>query len=283
MGRKRRRQEVLSFNPQPQVHPSTVVRHFKAYRRANGILEECCDNPECLLYNSPLMWNGTQLHPILDHISGYNKDHRPENLRFLCPNCDAQLATRGGKNIGLIKDADDTGYTKTYRDSDDQDILRQPPTGNLVVPKEVLARLLQGRTFREKITANSIEDGHPTAAARRHQGFVLGGAPCRRIHRRARTLRPGMRRNVQVRADPWARRSRGRAASPAPHRHASLGSRSNRPAAPRRTWRGTGRTAPSRRPRRRRSGRTPRPVQAAHCWCAALGSGPSAFCPGRPR
>lgn len=36
----------------------------------------------------------------LDHINGICKDHRLENLRFLCPNCHSQTNTFSGKNIG---------------------------------------------------------------------------------------------------------------------------------------------------------------------------------------
>ena len=34
---------------------------------------------------------------ILDHINGINNDHRLENLRFVCPNCNIQLDTNCGK------------------------------------------------------------------------------------------------------------------------------------------------------------------------------------------
>jgi uncharacterized protein with PIN domain len=36
---------------------------------------------------------------ILDHINGNNTDHRLENLRIVCPNCNAGLETFSGKNI----------------------------------------------------------------------------------------------------------------------------------------------------------------------------------------
>ena len=41
---------------------------------------------------------------MLDHISGNPRDNSPENLRFLCPNCDSQNhETKGGANAGRIK------------------------------------------------------------------------------------------------------------------------------------------------------------------------------------
>lgn len=40
---------------------------------------------------------------ILDHINGVNNDHRLENLRLLCPNCNATLPTHCGKHKGKSK------------------------------------------------------------------------------------------------------------------------------------------------------------------------------------
>jgi len=51
------------------------------------------------------MWNGEPLRLILDHENGVNSDNRPENLRLLCPNCDSQLLTRGGRNKDRVEKA----------------------------------------------------------------------------------------------------------------------------------------------------------------------------------
>lgn len=37
---------------------------------------------------------------VLDHIDGNYKNNRPENLRILCPNCDALTSTYKGANRG---------------------------------------------------------------------------------------------------------------------------------------------------------------------------------------
>ena len=36
---------------------------------------------------------------ILDHINGVSNDHRLENLRIVCPNCNATLDTHCGRNV----------------------------------------------------------------------------------------------------------------------------------------------------------------------------------------
>ena len=37
-------------------------------------------------------------------------------LRYLCPNCDSQLLTRGGANIGRVLQATDTGFILMSRE-----------------------------------------------------------------------------------------------------------------------------------------------------------------------
>lgn len=62
-----------------------------------------CDNPDCKLHKPQPKWNKKPLPLILDHIDGNRLHNLPGNLRLLCPNCDAQLPTRGGKNKGRIQ------------------------------------------------------------------------------------------------------------------------------------------------------------------------------------
>jgi hypothetical protein len=61
------------------------------------------------------VWNGKPFKPVLDHIDGNNSDNRSKMLRLLCPNCDSQLPTRGGGNIGRIAKSEG-GFAKVSHD-----------------------------------------------------------------------------------------------------------------------------------------------------------------------
>lgn len=53
---------------------------------------------ECELCGQNEEWRGKKMSLILDHINGIYNDNRLENLRIVCPNCNATLETHCGKN-----------------------------------------------------------------------------------------------------------------------------------------------------------------------------------------
>jgi hypothetical protein len=65
-----------------------------------------CDNLVCPFHTSSLKWNGANLRMVLDHKNGVNGDNRPKNLQLLCPNCNSQQETHGGKNKGRVEQSD---------------------------------------------------------------------------------------------------------------------------------------------------------------------------------
>jgi hypothetical protein len=86
-----------------------VRRHYAQWRQEHG-LRRRCDNPSCTFHTRPLDWNGKELQLILDHINGNSRDNSPTNLRYLCPNCESQLVTRGGANRGKVLEASEGKY-----------------------------------------------------------------------------------------------------------------------------------------------------------------------------
>jgi len=79
-------------------------------------LPERRDNPNCIFPKNSLRWNDELLPLILDHKNGNNKDNSPQNLQFLCPNCNSQQPTQGGKNKGRIQNESELGYDVKHRD-----------------------------------------------------------------------------------------------------------------------------------------------------------------------
>jgi hypothetical protein len=94
--------EVLRYE-KGRKSQATVRRHYIQWRlQQDPPLPLRCDNPKCVYFTGELIWNGMPLKLILDHINGVNGDNRTKNLQFLCPNCNSQLSTHGGSNIGKV-------------------------------------------------------------------------------------------------------------------------------------------------------------------------------------
>ena len=107
-------EDILQYSPTPK-HRSTVRRKYAEWRVRNGIPIRC-DVEKCRFYTEPLIWLGKRLPLILDHISGNKLDDIPTNLRYLCPNCDSQLSTRGGANRGRVLKAEEGTFILLERD-----------------------------------------------------------------------------------------------------------------------------------------------------------------------
>jgi hypothetical protein len=64
----------------------------------NRLLKQNILKNKCSICGQEGNWNGEELVMVLDHINGINNDHRLENLRMLCPNCNSQQKTFSGRN-----------------------------------------------------------------------------------------------------------------------------------------------------------------------------------------
>ena len=105
--------DVLRYTMKLQSR-GTIRRHYLKWR-AEHKMPVCCDNEECRFHRERMIWNGEPLPFIVDHRNGNNSDNRPENLRLLCPNCDSQLETRGGRNRGRVEKSEG-GFAVVRRD-----------------------------------------------------------------------------------------------------------------------------------------------------------------------
>lgn len=77
--------EVLVLRPTdaPKVNRKTLLR---------AMLELGFDY-RCELCGNAGAWKGSDLCLEIDHVDGWWNDNRPDNLRFLCPNCHSQQPT----------------------------------------------------------------------------------------------------------------------------------------------------------------------------------------------
>lgn len=92
--------DMLVFDPSNKR--KDVRKYYDEYRKHAG-LPYRCDNENCPLHTGEARWDGQEILMTLDHKNGVRGDNRPKNLRYLCPNCDSLLPTRGGKNKNRIE------------------------------------------------------------------------------------------------------------------------------------------------------------------------------------
>lgn len=59
-----------------------------------------CQESKCAICKIDNHWNNNVLNFVLDHINGDPYNNARNNLRLICPNCDSQLPTYKGKNLG---------------------------------------------------------------------------------------------------------------------------------------------------------------------------------------
>jgi hypothetical protein len=87
--KEHRYQKWLSGKDIGVKNPRKLIRDFLIIR--DGYKCKCCGIDS---------WNGKEITLWTDHIDGDATNNHPTNFRLICPNCDSQSETFGGKNYG---------------------------------------------------------------------------------------------------------------------------------------------------------------------------------------
>jgi hypothetical protein len=91
----------LAARPSRAVPLADVLVEGSTYHRGHlkrRLLAEGLKRPECEMCGQDEMWRGRRMSLVLDHVNGVHDAHRLENLRLLCPNCNATLDTHCGRH-----------------------------------------------------------------------------------------------------------------------------------------------------------------------------------------
>jgi len=81
-----------------------VLVEHSSYKRASlkrRLFTEGLKQRECELCGQHEEWQGRRMALILDHVNGVRDDNRLENLRIVCPNCNATLDTHCGRGARI--------------------------------------------------------------------------------------------------------------------------------------------------------------------------------------
>lgn len=85
---------------------------FSSTHLKNRLYKEGIKKKSCEKCSQGEIWKNKKMSLILDHINGNHFDNRLENLRILCPNCNATLETHCKKNIGKYKNINNSNWTE---------------------------------------------------------------------------------------------------------------------------------------------------------------------------
>ena len=85
--------KLRKYSPEQILVENSPCKNTRSLREAllvHGVPYQCENGHEAT-------WMGLPLTLHIDHVNGVPDDNRPENLRFLCPNCHQQTPTWGSK------------------------------------------------------------------------------------------------------------------------------------------------------------------------------------------
>ena len=90
-------QKTYHFNQRLSdwINGDTTTKSRNFFRRY--LTEKCGYRCSCCGISD---WNEKPIVLEIDHIDGNSENNRPENLRFICPNCHSQTDTYKARNVG---------------------------------------------------------------------------------------------------------------------------------------------------------------------------------------
>ena len=99
--------DILVKNSTYSNNPKLKERLYK-----EGLKERKCE--KC---GQDENWKGKHMSLILDHINGISDDNRLDNLRIVCPNCNATLEThcRGANKLLQMEETKKLHFEKTHK------------------------------------------------------------------------------------------------------------------------------------------------------------------------
>lgn len=119
--------------------------------------DEGIKEKKCELCGQGEEWNGKYMSLILDHINGIYNDNRIENLRIVCPNCNATLEThcRGDSKIKNKKEKEEQKKINKLISYINRRKVERPKFEDLL--KEIQEKGLEGVGRKYGVTGNAIK------------------------------------------------------------------------------------------------------------------------------